>query len=60
MFEKKFDGKNDEAKKKHENTDAVNTMHVFYKSRFWTIRIRFSNVEIFGYLLQYTHKKTAS
>jgi hypothetical protein len=60
MPEEKFDGKNDQTKDKHENTDAVDAMHVFHKPGFWTVRIRFFDVEIFRYLPEYTHKKTAS
>lgn len=60
MFEEKFDSKYDEAKDKHENTDAVDAMHVFYKPRFRTVRIRLFNVEVFRYLLKYAHKKTVS
>jgi hypothetical protein len=57
MPEEKFKRKNDQAKYEHENTDAVNAMHVFYKPGFWTAGIRFFNVEIFCYLPKYTHKK---
>ena len=60
MFEKKLDGKNDKAENKHENADAIDTMHVFYKPGFWPVGIWFFNVEIFRYLLKYAHKKTVS
>jgi hypothetical protein len=50
MPEEKFDGKNDQTKNEHENTDAVNTMHVFHKPGFRTARVRLFDVEIFRYL----------
>lgn len=58
--EEKLKGKNNKTKNKHQQTDAVNAVHVFYKPGFWPVRIRLFNVEIFGELLEYTHKKTAS
>lgn len=60
MPEEKFDGKNDQTKDEHENTDAVDAMHVLHKPGFRSVRVRFFNVEIFRYLPKYTHKKTAS
>jgi hypothetical protein len=60
MPEEKFNGKNDQTKNEHENTDAVDAMHIFYKPCFRSVRVRFFDVEIFRYLPKYTHKKTAS
>jgi len=58
MFKEKLDNKNDQTKNEHKNADAVNAMHIFDKPCFWTIGIRFFDVEIFCYLLKYTHKKS--
>jgi hypothetical protein len=60
MPEKKLEGKNNKTKNKHQQTDAIDAVHVFYKPGFWPVRIWLFNVEIFGELLEYTHKKTAS
>lgn len=60
MPEEELDHKNDQAKNEHKNANAVNTMHVFDKAGFRTIGIGLFDVEIFGDLLKYTHKKTAS
>lgn len=60
MPEEKLERKNNETKYKHQQTDAINAVHVFYKPGFRTIGIRLFNVEIFGNLLKYAHKKTAS
>ena len=60
VFKEKFEGKNDQAKNEHEQADTVNAMHVFDEGCFRAVRIRLFNVEVFRYLLKYTHKKTAS
>jgi hypothetical protein len=60
MPEEKFNRKNNQAKNENKNADPVNAMHVLYKPCFRTTRIWFFNVEIFCYLPEYTHKKTAS
>jgi len=58
--EEKLVGKNDQTKNKHQQADAVDAVHVFYKPCFWPVGIWFFNVEIFRYLSEYAHKKTAS
>jgi hypothetical protein len=50
-FKEKLDGKNNQAQNEHENTDAVNAMHVFDEPCFRPARIRLFEVEIFRYLL---------
>jgi hypothetical protein len=50
MFKEKLDRKNDQAKNEHENTDAVDSMHVFDESCFWPVGTRFFEIEIFCYL----------
>ena len=51
MSEEKFNGKNDKAEDEEEQADAINTVHVFDKPCFRTVRIGFFNVKIFRYLL---------
>jgi hypothetical protein len=60
VFEKKFEGKNDQTKNEHEQANPVNAVHVFDEGCFGTVGIWLFNVEVFGYLFKYTHKKTAS
>jgi len=44
LVPEQFYGKNNKANYKHEQTDPVNTMHVFYEGCFRTIRIWLSDV----------------
>lgn len=50
MSEEKLDRKNDQAQNEHENTDAVNAMHVFDEPCFWPGGVRLFEVEILRYL----------
>ena len=60
VFKEEFDGKNNQTENKHENADPVDAVHVFNEPGFRTVRVGFFDVEIFRYLPEYTHKKTAS
>jgi len=56
-FQEQLDHENNQAKDEHEDADTVNTMHILHEVCFWPVWIRFLNVEVFGKLLKYTHKK---
>ena len=52
---KQLDSQNNQAKKKDENADTVNTVHVANPFIFWPVRIFFPQVEIFRYLFPDSH-----
>jgi len=55
LFPQKLNRKNDETENKDQQANAVDTVHVFHKIAFGTIRIRFPDVEVFGYLFPDAH-----
>gem|GEM_PF-4202341 len=50
-----LNSENNKADNKDEETDAVYAMHVTNPFAFWTIRVLFFQVEIFGYLAPDAH-----
>lgn len=44
LTSKKLDKQDNKAENKHEQTDPVNAMHVFYKACFGTVGIRLFDV----------------
>lgn len=51
---------NKQGKQEQENTQPVDAMHVFHPLRSRLVRIGLAQVQVFGYLAQYIHKKTVS
>lgn len=50
-----LNSKNDQAKQEDENADAVDTVHIANPFIFWTVRVFFSQVEVFRYLFPDSH-----
>ena len=50
MFEEKFDGKNNQTKDKHKNTDAVDAMHIAHPFGRRLIGVSFLNIQVLRYL----------
>lgn len=44
VFKEKLDGQNNQTENEHQNTEAVDAVHVFNEPGFRTVRVRFSNV----------------
>jgi len=44
MPENEFHGKNNQAKQKHEQANAVNAVHVFNKRCLWPVGIGFAQI----------------
>ena len=44
--EEKFKGKNNKAKNEHENADAIDAVHVFYKKGFRPVGVWFPEIEV--------------
>lgn len=55
LFPQQLNSKNDKAKNKYKQADAVNTMHITGPFIFWPVRILFLKVQVFCNLFKDSH-----
>ena len=55
LFQREFEGKNDQAQDEHENTNPVDPVHITNPFCFGLIGIRFPDIEILRYLPEDSH-----
>jgi len=60
VFNQQFYHQYDQSHDEQNQAQAVDAMHVFDKIRFGPVWIWLTDVQVFGHLFQYAHKKTVS
>lgn len=57
--EQQLKRQNNQCNQKQQQTQAVDAVHVFYKFCFGPVLIWLAQIQVFGYLLYYSHKTIA-